>query len=314
MISTATSEGFVEKHNAVSINQEICTGCGQCVRVCPTNSLSIVGGKARMTSLESISCGHCEAVCPVGAVRVPPLDDSMSRFDTFIFEKKWLRHGYYDISHLAQLMASQRSCRNYTDRPVERMMLEDLVKLGITAPSGTNCQLWTYTILPTREALRKLTPFIVAFFQNLNKMARNVLLRKGLKAVGNKELDEYYRLYYKKVHEGLVEWEKTGEDRLFHRASAAIIVGSKPGASCPAEDALLATQNILLAAHAMGLGTCLIGFAVAAMQKDPKIQKAVGIPEKEKVYSVIALGYPDETYQTVTRRKKAEIRFFDAEG
>ncbi len=271
----------------------------------------MVGGKARMTSLESISCGHCEAVCPAGAIRVPCLDDDMSAFETFLFEKKWLRHGHFDISRLVRLMAARRSCRNYTVQPVERAVLEDLVKIGSTAPSGTNSQLWTFTVLPTRESVQALGTHIVGFFQKLNRMAGNIALRKGLKVFGKKELDDYYHLYYKKVRNGLAEREKTGKDQLFHNATAAIIVGSRPGASCPAEDALLASQNILLAAHALGLGTCLIGFAVAAMQKDPKIKKAVGIPESEQVYAVIALGHPDEAYQTVTRRKKVEVRYFE---
>lgn len=301
----------MEKHNAVLIQQEICTGCGLCVRVCPTKSLSMVGGKARMTSLESISCGHCEAVCPAGAIRVPRLDDDMSAFETFLSEKKWLRPGHFNISRLVQLMASRRSCRNYTDQPVERAILEDLVKIGITAPSGTNAQRWTFTVLPTRESLHVLGTHVIGFFQKLNRMAKNIALRKGLRVVGKKELDDYYRLYYKQVRNGLAEWEKTGKDLLFHGAGAAIIISSKPGASCPAEDALLASQNILLAAHAMGLGTCLIGFTVAAMQKDSKIKKVVGIPENEQVYAVIAIGHPDETYQTVTRRKKVDVRYFE---
>jgi len=32
-------------------------------------------------------------------------------------------------------------------------MLEDLIKIGITAPSGTNSQAWTFTVLPTRTAV-----------------------------------------------------------------------------------------------------------------------------------------------------------------
>ena len=101
---------------------------------------------------------------------------------------------------------------------------------------------------------------------------------------------------------------KEGKDILFHGATALIIVGSKPDASCPKEDALLATQNILLAAHCMGLGTCLIGFAVAAMSKDPAIKQYAGIPGEESIHSVIALGYPDETYERIVGRKTPVIR------
>lgn len=76
------------------------------------------------------------------------------------------------------------------------------------------------------------------------------------------------------------------------------------------EDAMLATQNILLAAHAMGLGSCLIGFAVEAMQNDPSIQRYLKMPDEEKVIAVVALGYPDETYQTLTGRKRIVPRYF----
>jgi nitroreductase len=88
-------------------------------------------------------------------------------------------------------------------------------------------------------------------------------------------------------------------------------VASKPGGSCPREDALLATQNILLAAHSMGLGTCLIGFAMEAIQYDPTIKHFLKIPNEETVYTVIAMGYPEEEYQGLTGRKKVVMRYFE---
>ncbi|MEZ4578721.1 MAG: nitroreductase family protein [Desulfobacterales bacterium] len=39
----------------------------------------------------------------------------------------------------------RRSCRNYKETPVPASVLEDLVRIGITAPSGTNSQMWTFT-------------------------------------------------------------------------------------------------------------------------------------------------------------------------
>ena len=61
----------------------------------------------------------------------------------------------------------------------------------------------------------------------------------------------------------------------------------------------------------MGLGTCLVGFAVSALQEDPKIKLRLGIPADEKIYAVIALGYPDEVYQRATGRKLPVIRYFE---
>jgi nitroreductase/NAD-dependent dihydropyrimidine dehydrogenase PreA subunit len=292
------------------IDKDLCIGCGLCVKVCPMNTISMHDGKAAVTGAESLSCGHCAAVCPEGAIRVKDLDESVLTFKTFKEEEEWLKHGDFDNSQLVRLMRSRRSCRNYKDKPVESVIFEDLVNIGITAPSGTNSQAWTFTVLPTRKAVLALADQIAQYFKELNSMAEKGYLRFFMKMAGNKELGYYYENYYETVRETLAEWENKGLDRLFHGAPSAIIVGSRPGATCPAEDALLATQNILLAAHSMGLGTCLIGFAVSALRRKPAIKLSVGIPAEETVYSVIALGHPDEKYFGLAGRKKPVIRYY----
>ena len=295
----------------IEINRDQCIGCGLCETICPTGTILLKEEKATASGDGCIMCGHCEAVCPEGAIHVSGIDEEMSEYRTFSSAKHWLSPGNFDTALLVQLMASRRSCRHFTERPVERELLEDLVKIGITAPSGTNCQLWTFTIFPTRKAVLAFAGQVANFYSRLNKTAENTMLRYFLKLIGKTELDEYYRGYYGKVKEGLEEWHLSGRDRLFHGSTAAIIVGSRPGASCPGEDAMLATQNILLAAHSMGLGSCLIGFAVIAMRRDPSVRRSLGIPEEEDVYSVIALGYPDEVYQRTAGRRKVTPRYFE---
>ena len=122
------------------------------------------------------------------------------------------------------------------------------------------------------------------------------------------ELDRYYREYYEFVKEGMAEFDRTGIDRLFHGAPSAIVVGCKAGATLPKEDSMLAAQNILLAAHSMGLGSCLIGMAVEAMKNDRKLQRVIGIPDEETVYAVIALGYPNEHLQTSGWQKETRCQ------
>jgi nitroreductase/NAD-dependent dihydropyrimidine dehydrogenase PreA subunit len=299
------------EENRIEIDGDLCTGCGACVSVCPTGTISLIEGKAVVSGKESIFCGHCEAVCPQEAVRVTAIDKEMSLYKTFTAENQWLPPGKFSTPVLVQLMASRRSCRCFNGQPVDRVVLEDLVKIAITAPSGTNSQAWTFTLLPTRKSVISFAGHIASYYGRLNATAEKTLLRKFLCLIGKGELEAYYLSYYGKVKKALKEWRESGKDTLFHGSTAAILVGSKPGASCPAEDALLATQNILLAAHSMGLGSCLIGFAVAAIKKDPSIKQAAGIPPEEEIHSVIALGYPDEVYQRTAGRKKVISRYFE---
>jgi len=294
----------MRKPPATEIDESLCDGCGLCVEVCPTDTLSVVNRKATVTGEDSLLCGQCAAVCPHEAIRVRGIENAVLQT---------IAEGS-QAATLVRIMRSRRSCRLYKDEPVDKAVLEDLVKIGVTAPSGTNDQLWTFTILPDRAAMLRLAETIADFFRQLNKMAESATKRLLARLFTDNALGDYYRENYEQVKEALKEWEKTGRDRLFHGATAGIVVGMRPGASCPGEDALLASQNILLAAEALGLGTCLVGFAVQAMRHEPGIKRAIGIPDDETVRAVIAIGHPNVQYARPAGRRPPLVRYFSAGG
>ena len=291
-----------------SIDPDLCIGCGLCVEVCPAKTLTMQDGKALVSGTYSMGCGHCEAVCPVNAIRVEGLEHPFD-LSSVAVDNRWLPHGEYDTAQLVRLMRSRRSCRNYTDRVVDRKLLEDLVKIGTTAPSGTNSQLWTFSILASRREIVVLGEYIARFFDKLNRVAEKSWLRLLSKFFAGDSLGKYYNRYYETVREGLLLWRQEGKDTLFHGATAAILVGGKKTASSPREDSLLASQNIMLAAHGIGLGSCMIGFAVEAIKRDKNIRKLLDIPEDESIFAVIAIGYPSELYQRAALRKKIIPRY-----
>ena len=290
------------------IDQESCIGCGLCVEVCPAGTISMQNGKAAVTGSYSMGCGHCETVCPVEAIRVESLEHPFS-LASIPVDPRWLPPGEYDAGQLVRLMLSRRSCRNYAANEIAREVLEDLVLIGTTAPSGTNAQLWSFTILANREEVVSLGEQIAGFYRRLNRMAAKRWLRFFARLFGGNGLGKYYRRYFKTVEEGLLLWDREGVDTLFHGAVAAILVGGKKSASTPMEDALLASMNIMLAAHSLGLGSCMIGFAVEALKRDRKIRASMQVPDDESVYAVIALGYPREKYHKTALRKKIEPRY-----
>jgi nitroreductase/NAD-dependent dihydropyrimidine dehydrogenase PreA subunit len=293
---------------SMTIDLEACNGCGLCVRVCPDDTLAVKDKKAHVVGPECLGCDHCASVCPEKAIVVRHVEPAAHKLETIADGDRMIQPGTTDAGALVSLMRSRRSCRNYLAKPVPEALLRDLVRIGQAAPSGTNSQLWTFTILPTREDVMVLGKAVMGFFEGLNRKAQNPALRLVAKAFMGDALGVYYREYYDKVAEALVEFRSGKRERLFHGATAVILVGSAPGASCPSEDALLASQNIVLAAHAVGLGSCLIGFVVEALRRDKRVAQAIGLPKGERIHAVIALGYPHEKYVRPAGRKAVPPR------
>lgn len=95
-------------------------------------------------------------------------------------------------------------------------------------------------------------------------------------------------------------------------APLGIAVVVDPQASThPVEDGAIATQNMLLAAHALGLGTCWIGSYESDYEE--KVKKILGIPENKRLLSLISVGFPAESRKS-EREELREIVFTDCYG
>jgi len=72
------------------------------------------------------------------------------------------------------------------------------------------------------------------------------------------------------------------------------------------QDCAAAMQNMLLAAHDLGLGACWIG----AFDEDA-LNTAIGIPEYARPQAILAIGYPDEVPTTPAKYKLENFVFFN---
>ena len=74
------------------------------------------------------------------------------------------------------------------------------------------------------------------------------------------------------------------------------------------EDGAAATQNILLAAKAHGLGSCWIAGYGRPYQKD--VESFIGVPENIKLISCVAVGYEDGKAET-SKKPLEEVMHID---
>lgn len=269
------------------IRETLCTGCGACARDCLRNMLVVEEGKAWVHGGPCIQCGHCVAVCPADAVRLPGYPEEELRPYT---------PEQFDIpgERLLNFMRFRRSIRRFQDRPVEEEKLAALLEAARYAPTGGNLQKTRYILVTEGK-------------ETLTELALKTLAGAAERMEGEPALAGLTR-YQQKWREMYPAWKERGKDGLFYNAPCVLLtVACYPKAGTGRLDAGLASANMELMAHALGLGVCYVGFFNMAASLEPELYRQLGVEEKEEVVSTLAIGYPDVTYRRTVNRKPANV-------
>lgn len=170
---------------------------------------------------------------------------------------------------------ARRSVRQYKDRPVNRDTMQILLECGINAPNGMNKQPWAVRVVDDPEYINGVTDV------------------------------------FKKINPRMASDE--GFKNMFRNAPSVIFVANDPVASSSPIDCGLLGENIMIAAHAMGLGTCCLGSASAFIQNTPdaaEYLEKLDLPKGYKLLFCIAVGYPDES-PAAKDRDASKVKFID---
>lgn len=143
-------------NHSVVINEEMCVGCGLCVKDCVGNNIKVEDGKASIIKDRCIFCGHCEAVCPKGAVTLTGFADEVEEFD---------QDTRLDPDELMMAIKTRRSVRQFKEQPVPKKVLKDIIDAGRLAPTGGNSQNVSYYILDKKKA--ELEGMAVGMFRKI---------------------------------------------------------------------------------------------------------------------------------------------------
>jgi nitroreductase len=129
----------------------------------------------------------------------------------------------------------RRSVRAFTADAVRSEVIDDLVSAAVHAPSAMNLQPWAFCIIEGQATLSQFS-----------ERAKRQLLETITP-------DSPFFHYSGQLSEPAFD--------IFYGASVLVVIAATSDVAQCAEDCCLAAQSLMLAAHAMGLGTCCIGFA-----------------------------------------------------
>jgi F420 biosynthesis protein FbiB-like protein len=195
---------------------------------------------------------------------------------------------------LYQLIRERRSIRRYTDRPVERGLIERLLTLAMWAPSAHNRQPWRFAVIRDDDTKGRLAD------------AMNAVLRADLAADGlpPDQIDAHAARRRARLIRAPVlivlcitvaDMDEYPDEK---RSRAEWVMATQSLA--------LAGQNLLLAAHAEGLGACWL---CAPLFCPEVVQDMLRLPPDWEPQAFISLGWPAEMPFKEREPLESRIRF-----
>jgi nitroreductase/NAD-dependent dihydropyrimidine dehydrogenase PreA subunit len=262
----------------LGVNAQTCTHCTACVQECPNALYTETSNKEIIYQDPEFSCngcGHCIAICPSNSI----LHDNPENVESFpnINQPELL----ITYPSLLQAFRAKRSIRRYKPEPVAIDILEKVFSAMRYAPSASNLRGWKYTILSDPEKIR--------------------LLGEGIE----KDLINHPMLgasYGKKISQR----KARGLDPIFFRAPHLVILSASEMEMEGVNTGIALTYG-MLAAQALGLGTCWIGLAQLTINANKNLKKIAGV--LGKVWGVITIGYPNVRYHNTPPRAPLKLKF-----
>jgi nitroreductase len=172
-----------------------------------------------------------------------------------------------------EAIEKRRSIRKFKPNIVAKEDLKKILEAGRLAPSGSNRQPWYFIVVNAPETKNALST--AANNQKFIADADTVIIALGDAGTTSSKLP--YKL---------------SSSRISH-----------------IQDPMIAVEHMILAATALGYGTCWIGAF-----NEEKIREILKVPENLVVVALLPVGVPDESPPPKSRKAFKEIFFKETYG
>lgn len=166
------------------------------------------------------------------------------------------------MNDVIKTILNRRSVRVYSSELISAEHLESILKCGLYAPSGCNEQPWHFTVIQNKDLIKELSV-------------------EAKKEFANSENEDFRMMANNEKFD------------MFYNAPAIVVVSGRVSAITAPIDCAAATENMILAAESLGIGSCWVGlvtFLFKSARAKEYLEK-LQIPEGYEPYYAITLGY-----------------------
>jgi len=264
------------------VDQDLCTRCGICSAVCvmgvidPADENTLP--KVRKTKAGMcILCGHCEAHCPTQALIVNDRPDEKVRLPSGAGTIPADDMGYY--------LRKRRSVRHYTQEPVPKEKILDLLDIARYAASGGNGQPVEWIVVHDKKKVHRIAELTIEWMKTLVNSDHPM---SGFVP-------------------GLIGAWESGYDVICRGAPHLLVATIPEGNPIAVTDGIIAMTHVDVAAPAYGIGTCWAGFIAMATWSSEPLQQELGIPAGRKMSYAMMFGHPQYKIYGLPRRKPLHV-------
>ncbi|MDD5180015.1 MAG: nitroreductase family protein [Gallionellaceae bacterium] len=177
-----------------------------------------------------------------------------------------------------QAIYCRQSVRAYAPKQLDHATIQALIEAAVHAPTAMHEEPWAFVIVQNKPLLKRLSDLAKPLFVEE--------LRHRNEQDASHSFDHFTKPDF----------------NIFHGANTLIIICARPLGPFVAADCWLAAENLMLAACAMGLGSCVIGSSVAALNIH-EVKVELGIPAEYSVIAPIVVGVPGGETNPTSRKE-----------
>jgi nitroreductase len=211
---------------------------------------------------------------------------------------------------------TRRSIRAFEDTPIPEEILDDILKAAANSPSYTNTQPWEVAVVRGKKK-EKLRSMLSELASKKADTHPDLLMPQGWPPEHEARSREHGKRRLAVL--GVERDDEAEREKLnlmnfaFYRAPCAIFLFMEDSLTeWSIFDMGLFSQNLILAAHSLGVASCL---QASVTRYAREIKQFLELPESKKLVICISLGYPDteatlNTYQAVKQTPEEFTRWY----